>query len=201
MPVPSRQPPSTYTPLLESIRADIDYDDLSHEDTATADSPADSSHAATGATTSLPPVAPVIDIPASRLTPANQSLRFLEAGALGAARSDALSSRPAVPDLDIARSRLLSCIDPMSLDRLLCHTVGTINSWPPVDRAHLLAVAHRDLRVARQNISDLQFYVDGYAAHLSDCAGACDAGIPLMVAETFPHLEGGVRASLEETGQ
>ena len=39
MPVPSRQPPSTDTPLLESIRADIDYDDLSDEDTATADSP------------------------------------------------------------------------------------------------------------------------------------------------------------------
>ena len=78
--------------------------------------------------------------------------------------------------------------------------VGTINSWPPVDRAHLLAVAHRDLRIARQNISDLKYYVDGYAAHLSDCAGAWNAGIPLMVAETFPRLEGGVRASLEETG-
>ena len=33
----------------------------------------------------------------------------------------------------------------------------------------------------------------------ADCAGAWDAGMPLMVAETFPHLEGGVRASLEET--
>ena len=77
--------------------------------------------------------------------------------------------------------------------------VGTINSWPPADQAHLLAVAHRDLRIARQNISDLQYYVDGYTAHLSDCAGAWDAGIPLMVAETCPRLEGGVRASLEET--
>ena len=37
IPVPSRQPPSTDTPLLESIRADIDYNDLSDEDTATAD--------------------------------------------------------------------------------------------------------------------------------------------------------------------
>ena len=62
----------------------------------------------------------------------------------------------------------------------------------------LLAVAHRDLRVARQNISYLQYYVDGYAAHLSDCSRAWDTGIPLMVAEAFPRLEGGVRASLEE---
>ena len=128
IPVPSRKPPSTDTPLLESIRTDIDYNDLSDEDTTTTDSPADSTHGATGATTSLPPVAPMVDIPARRLTPANQSLRFLETGALGAARPDALPSRPDVPDLSIASSRLLSCIDPMPLDWLLCHTVGTINS-------------------------------------------------------------------------
>ena len=195
IPVPSRQPPSTDTPLLESIRSAVDYDERSDEDTASADSPADSNHAATGVTTTLPPVAPVIDQPTRR---PNQSLRYLEAGALAAARPDALLSRPAVPDLSIASSRLLSCIYPMPLDRLLSHTVGTINSWPPADRAHVLGVAHRNLRVARQNISDLQYYVDGYAAHLSDCAGAWDAGIPLMVAETFPCLEGGVRASLEE---
>ena len=120
-------------------------------------------------TISLPPVAPVVDIPARRLTPVNQSL---ETGAQGVARPDALPSRPAVPDLSIASTRLLCSIDPMPLDRLLCHTVGTINSWPPADRAHLLAVAHCDLRVARQNISDLHYYVDGYAAHLSDrCLG------------------------------
>ena len=67
MPVPSRQPPSTDTPLLGSVRAGVDYNDLSDEDTVTADSPADSTHADTGATTSLPPVAPVVDIPARRL--------------------------------------------------------------------------------------------------------------------------------------
>ena len=91
--VPSRQPPSTDTPLLESIRADVDYDDRSDEDTASADSPADNSHAATGATTTLPPVAPVIDQPTRRLTPANQSFCFFEAGALGTARHDALLDR------------------------------------------------------------------------------------------------------------
>ena len=35
----------------------------------------------------------------------------------------------------------------------------------------ILAVAHRDLRVARQNIAELQLYVDDHAAHLSNCAG------------------------------
>ena len=170
VPLPSRQPSSTDTPLLESIRAAVDYDDRSDEDTASADSPSVSSHATTSATPTLPPVAPVIDQPTRRLTPANQALRYLETGALATARPDALPSRPVVPDLSIASSRLLSCIDPMPLDRLLSHTVGTINSWPPADRAHVLAVAHHDLHVARQNISDLQYYVDGYAAHLSDCA-------------------------------
>ena len=169
IPVPSRQPPSTDTPLLESIRTAVDYDDRSDEDTASADSPSVSSHAATGATPILPLVPPVIDQPTRRLTPANQALHYLEAGTLAAARPDALPSRPAVPDLSIASSRLLSCIDPMSLDWLLSHMVGTINSWPPADRAHILTVAHRDLCVAHQNISDLQYYVDGYAAHLSDC--------------------------------
>ena len=197
VPVPSRQPSSTDTTLLESIRAAVDYDDRSDEDTASADSPS-VSHAVTGATPTLPPVAPVIDQPTRRLTPANQALRYLEAGALATARPDALPSRPAVPDLSIASSRLLSCIDPMPLDRLLSHTVDTFNSWPPADRAQVLAVAHRDLRIACQNIYDLQYYVDGYTAHLSDCAGAWDTGIPLMVAETFPRLQGGVRASLEE---
>ena len=85
----------------------------------------------------------------------------------------------------------------MPLDRLLCHTVATVNAWPSADQSHLLAVAHCDLRVARQNIAN----IDGYAAHLSDCAGAWDAGIPLMMAETFPRLEGGVRAALDETAK
>ena len=143
VPVPSRQPVSPDTPLLESIRAAVDSDDHSDEDTTSADSPSLSSHAAIGATQTSPPVAPVIDQLARRLTPANQALLHLKAGALATAHPDALPSRPAVPDLSIASSRLLSCIDPMPLDRLLSHTVGTIDSWPSADRAHILAVALR----------------------------------------------------------
>ena len=108
LPVPSEQPPSTATPLLESMRADIDNDDLPSEDTAVANSPPKNSYAATGAMNSLPPVIPVVDVtqPARRLTPANQSLRFLETGALGAERPDCVPSRPAVPDLSIATAIL-----------------------------------------------------------------------------------------------
>ena len=63
------------TPLLESIRAAVGNDERSDEDTASADSPSVGSHAATGVTLTLPPVAPVIDQPTHRLTPANQALR------------------------------------------------------------------------------------------------------------------------------
>ena len=85
VPVPSRQPASADTPLLESIRAAVDNDDRSDEDTASADPPSVSSHAATGATPTFPPVAPLIDLPTRRLTPAIQALRHLEAGALATA--------------------------------------------------------------------------------------------------------------------
>ena len=61
VPVSSRQPPSTATPLLESMCADIDLCDLPSEDNAVADSTPESSHAATGATDSLPPVVSVVD--------------------------------------------------------------------------------------------------------------------------------------------
>ena len=94
--------------------------------------------------------------------------------------------------------RLLSCIGPLPLDRLFRHTVAAIRSWSSTDRRHILAVASRDIRVARQNLAELQFYNDDHAAHVANCAGADDDGVPLMSAETFPRLEGGIRASLDE---
>ena len=54
--------------------------------------------------------------------------------------------------------RLLSCIDPLPLDRLSCHTAAAIHSWPSTDRRHIQAVAIRDIRVARQNLAELQLY-------------------------------------------
>ena len=204
LPVPSRQrrllPLLPYWNLCAQTLTSVTPPS---EDSAVAELTSESSHAPTTTTDISPPVVSVVDIapPARRLTPANQSLRFIETVALAAADPDCLPSRPAVPDLCIVSSHLLSYIDSMPLDQLLCHRVATVNAWPSVDRSHLLAMAHRDLRVAHQNIADLQYYLDGYAAHLSDCAGAWDASIPLMTAETFPRLEGGVRAAQDETAE
>ena len=86
----------------------------------------------------------------------------------------------------------------LPLDRLSRHTVAAICSWPSTDRRHILAVASRDIHVARQNLAELQLYVDDHAAHTANCAAADDDDIPLMLAETFSRLEGGVRAALEE---
>ena len=94
---------------------------------------------------------------------------------------------------------LLSLVDPLPLDRLSRHTVAAICLWPATDRHHILAVANRDLCVARQNLAELQLYVDDHAAHIANCASADDDDVPLMSAETFPHLEGGIRATLDET--
>ena len=93
---------------------------------------------------------------------------------------------------------LLSLIDPLPLDQLSRHTVAAICSWPAVDRHHILAVANRDVRVARQNLAELQLYVDDHAAHLANCASADDDEIALMSAELLPRLEGGIRAALDE---
>ena len=59
-------------------------------------------------------------------------------------------------------------------------------------------VANRDIRVAQQNLAELQLYVDDHATHIANCASADNDDIPLMSAETFPHLEGGIRAALDK---
>ena len=133
-----------------------------------------------------------------RVTPANRPLQHLEAGHLGASTPQHVMSRPAVPDLCIASTNLLSLIDPLPMDRLSRHTVAAVCSWPAVDRHHILAVANRDVRVARQNLAELQLYVDDHAAHLANCASADDDEIALMSAELLPRLEGGIRAALDE---
>ena len=134
-----------------------------------------------------------------RVTPANRPLQYLEAGRLGASTPQHVRSRLAVPDLCIASSSLLSVLDPLPMDRLSRHTVAEIRLWPAADRHDILAVANRDVRVARQNIAEMLLYVDDHAAHLANCASADDDNLTLMSAEILPRLEGGIRAALEET--
>ena len=133
-----------------------------------------------------------------RVTPVNRPLQHLEAGRLGASTPQHVMSRPAVLDLCIASSNLLSLMDPLPMDRLSRHTVAAIRSWPAADRHDILAVSNRDVRVARQNLAELQLYVDDHAAHLANCASADDDSIALMSAELLPHLEGGIRAAIDE---
>ena len=133
-----------------------------------------------------------------RVTPANRPLQLLEAGRLGASATEHLPSRPAVTDLCIASSSLLSVLDPLPLDRLSRHTVGEISLWPAADRHAILAVAHRDVRIARQNIAEMMLYIDDHAAHLANCASAGDDTLTLMSTELIPRLEGGIRAVLDE---
>ena len=108
---------------------------------------------------------------------------------------DGYGSGSPVPDLCIASSSLLSALDPLPLDRLSRHTVEEITLWPAADRHAILAVANRDVRIARQNIAELLVYVDDHAAHLANCASANDDSLTLMSAELIPRLEGGFERS------
>ena len=83
------------------------------------------------------------------------------------------------------------------MDWLLLHEALSVRDWRSTDRDQLLAVAHQDIHVARQNVADLTRYLDVQSAHLAACAGAGDDSLPLMTVETFPRLPGGVRAALD----
>ena len=85
------------------------------------------------------------------------------------------------------------------MERLALFDNNTVCDWPAEDRQQILAVAHRDLHVARRNVADLTQYMDDQAAQLVLCAAAGDDSAPLMTVETFPRLTGGVRAMMDRT--
>ena len=70
-----------------------------------------------------------------RVTPANRPLQHLEAGRLGASTPQHVMSRPAVPDLCIASSNLLSLMDPLPMDRR--RLIATIYSQSPTETYEL----------------------------------------------------------------
>ena len=98
----------------------------------------------------------------------------------------------------VASFDLQTVVEPLPLDQLLCYAPSTVQSWPTAGREEILAVAHRDMVVARRNISDFSRYLDTHAAHLAACAGAMDDTVPLMAAETFPRLPGVIRSALQD---
>ena len=197
--VTSVQPKSFLTQMREAV-ADCD-DGSSDGSLMLLSPPRDIPEAELPAGSSMEMETRDVDSPiviSRRVTPANHPLQHLEAGRLGASTPQHVMSRPAVPDLCIANSNLLSLLDPLPMDRLSRHTVAAIGSWPAADRHNILAVANRDVRVARQNLAELQLYVDDHAAHLANCASADDDSIALMSAELLPRLEGGIRAAIDE---
>ena len=80
-------------------------------------------------------------------------------------------ARGAVSRVSLASTDLLYYVEPLPLDQLVCHSADTVLSWPAAARDELLAVAHRDIAVARRNLT---LYLDTQSAHLAACAGAMD---------------------------
>ena len=110
-------------------------------------------------------------------------------------------SRGAVSNVSLASTDLLSHVEPLPLNQLICHSAATVRSWPAARREDLLAVAYRDMAVGRRNMAELTRYLDIHSTHIAACLGALDDNLPMMSAETFPRLTGGIRSALDETDQ
>ena len=122
----------------------------------------------------------------------------MEASRLEAPHCHVPLARGAVTNTSISSYDLQTFIEPLPLDQLLCYSPSTVHPWPAADREEILAVANRDMVITRRNVADISRYLDAHAAHLAACAGALDDSIPLMAAETFPRLPGGIRSALQD---
>ena len=113
---------------------------------------------------------PVVETPRRSITPNNRSLAVLESGHLVATQCHVPLARGAVSGSSIASLELQEFVELLPLDQLICHTTVAIHAWPTAAREEVLAVAHRDLAVARRNVADSTHYLDRHAAHLAACA-------------------------------
>ena len=141
---------------------------------------------------------PVVDTPRRSYNQHNRALAVMEAGTMESPHSSVPIARGALNFTSIASTDLQTFIDPLPLDNLICYGASTVQSWPARDRDQILAVAGRDITVARHNLAELTRYIDVHAAHLATCTRSDDDSIPLMAAETFPRLQGGIGSSLQE---
>ena len=149
---------------------------------------------------SEPTPPPVVETPRRTITTNNRSLAVLESGQLVAPQCHVPLARGTVSGSSIASPELQEFVELLPLDQLICHTPVAVQAWPTAAREEVLAVAHRhrDLAVARRNVADFTHYLDLHAAHLAACVGALDDSAPLMSAETFPRLPGGIRSALRD---
>ena len=144
---------------------------------------------------------PVVETPRRLSTNNNRSLAVMEASTPEAPHCHIPIARGAVSYTSIASLDLQTFIDPLplcALDQLLCYSSSIVHLWPAEDRDQILAVANHDITIARRNLAELTRYVDTHAAHLAACVGAFDDNIPLMAAETYPRLPGGIASALQE---
>ena len=87
-------------------------------------------------------------------------------------------SRGAVSNVSLAITDLLSHVEPLPLNQLICHSAATVCSWPDSRREDLLA-AYRDMAVARRNMAELTRYLDIQSTHIAACSGALDDNLPM----------------------
>ena len=141
---------------------------------------------------------PVVETPRRSSTSNNRSLAVMEASQLEAPHCHVPLARGAVTNTSISSFDLQTFIEPLPLDQLLCYSPSTVHLWPAAHREEILAVANRDMVIAKRNVADITRYLDAHAAHLAACSGAMDDSIPLMAVETFPRLPGGIRSALQD---
>ena len=108
--------------------------------------------------TATPP--PVVDTPRRSITPNNRALAVLQSGPLLPPQCHMPLARGAVSSSSIASTELQSFVEPLPLDQLMHHTPRSVQSWPTAARDEILAVAHRDLAVARRNVAEFTHYLD-----------------------------------------
>ena len=97
--------------------------------------------------TTTPP--PVVETQRRSITPNNRSLAVLESGQLVVPQCHMPLARGAVSSASIASTDLQAFVEPLPLDQLICLTPRSVQAWPTAARVEVLAVAHRDLAVAR----------------------------------------------------
>ena len=97
-------------------------------------------------------LSPVVGTQMRSVTPNNRSLTYLQSGPFDQPQCYLPLARGSVSSVSLAISDLLSYVEPLPLDQLVSHSADTVRSWPVTARNELLAVAHRDMAVARRNL-------------------------------------------------
>ena len=99
---------------------------------------------------------PVVDAPVRSVTSNNRSLCYMQSGPVDQPQLHVPLSRGggAVSGISLGSTDLLQYIDPLLMDQLLYHEVQAVRAWPESARDELLAVAQRDVTIARRNLAE-----------------------------------------------